>query len=72
MFEKNICVFAHTSYIFCHYIVALDFFVAMIWNISAMNIWLGVKLSLKQSSFKYVNGRELITNSPSCNIVSSM
>ena len=47
MFEKKSYVFGHVSYILCHYIVALNFFSAMIWNISTMHYMISVKLSLK-------------------------
>ena len=58
MFETNICVFADISCISYCYVVAVDFFAAMIWNISTVNYMIGVKLSLKQSSFTDLIRRE--------------
>ena len=37
MFENNVCVFAQISHIFCRYAFTLDFFVAVIRNISTVN-----------------------------------
>ena len=58
MFETNICVFAHIPCISYFYIVAVDFFAAMICNVSTVNYMIGFKLSLKQSLFTDLIRRE--------------